>query len=79
MNILRKITAWLKTRHTLKQQAREREHYDIVQQRLQLREFKGQLYISIDRIPIIATGKDPIKDLDESRYTFYTYLNQSKI
>lgn len=81
MKCIQRVIAWFNARKADKVKAAKEYTARMVEERVQLREFKGGIYISIDDIPVVAVSshtKEAIPALDEARQTFLAYINQSK-
>ena len=81
MKYIQKVIAWVNARKADKIKATTEYTARIVKERVQLREFKGGIYISIDGIPIVSVSshiKEAIPALEEARQTYFSYINQSK-
>lgn len=81
MKYIQKVIAWVNARKADKVKATKEYTARIVKERVQLREFKGGIYISIDGIPIVSVSshtKEAIPALEEARQTYFSYINQSK-
>ena len=81
MKYIQKVIAWVNARKADKVKATKDYTERIVKERVQLREFKGGIYISIDGIPIVSVSshtKEAIPALEEARQTYFSYINQSK-
>ena len=81
MKYIQKVIAWVNARKADKVKAAKEYTTRMVKERVQLREFKGGIYISIDGIPIVSVSshtKEAIPALEEARQTYFAYINQSK-
>lgn len=79
MKSIQKVVAWFNARKAEKERMASERIIRVSEERVQLREFKGDIYIAIDGIPVVAvssTVKMPVSALEEARQTFRTYINQ---
>ena len=81
MEFIQRVVAWFNARKEDKIKAAKEYTTRMAKERVQLREFKGGIYISIDGIPIVSVSshtKEAIPALEEARQTYFSYINQSK-
>lgn len=79
MKSIQKVVAWFNARKAEKERMASERIIRVSEERVQLREFKGDIYIAIDDIPVVAvysTVKMAVPALEEARQTFRTYINQ---
>lgn len=79
MKYIQKVVAWLNARKAEKAKAMSALIAQEAEERVQLREFKGDIYISIDDIPVVAVSshvKTAVTALEEARQTFRTYITK---
>lgn len=79
MKYIQKVVAWLNARKAEKERIANERIVRASEERVQLREFKGDIYIAIDGIPVVAvssTSKMAVPALEEARQTFRTYITQ---
>lgn len=81
MKYIKKVIAWFNARKADKVKAAKEYTARMVEERVQLREFKSGIYIAIDGIPVVSVSshvKEAIPALEEARQTFLSYINLSK-
>lgn len=79
MKYIQKVVAWLNARKAKKERIANERIVRASEERVQLREFKGDIYIAIDGIPVFAvssTSKMAVPALEEARQTFRTYITK---
>lgn len=79
MKCLKKVVTWFNSRKEKKVKMANERTVQEAEERVQLREFKGDIYISIDDIPVVAVSshvKTAVPALEEARQTFRTYITQ---
>lgn len=77
MKYIQKVVAWFNARNEERARVESANVAREAEERVQLREFKGNIYITIDEIPVVAVSshiKDAISALEESRLTYRTYI-----
>ena len=81
MKYTQRVVAWIKARRTERERAENERIIRVSRERVQLREFNGEIYIALDKIPIVSVSshiKEAIPALEEVRQTLLSYINQSK-
>lgn len=79
MKYIQKVAAWFNARKAEKERIASERIVRASEKRVQLREFKGDIYIAIDDIPVVAvssTIKMAVPALEEARQTFRTYITK---
>lgn len=77
MKYIKKLIAWFNARNEERARVESANVAREAEERVQLREFKGNIYITIDEIPVVAVSshiKDAIAALEESRLTYRAYI-----
>lgn len=81
MKYIEKVTAWFKARKEEKVREANERNVRESEERVQLREFKGGIYIALDEIPVVAVSShinEAIEALEDVRKTVLQYINQPK-
>lgn len=79
MKYIKKVVAWFNARKAEKAKEMSALIAQEAEERVQLREFKGDIYISIDDIPVVAVSshvKTAVPALEEARQTFRAYITK---
>lgn len=73
-DICRLITSWKANRKTRKRCELNNKCYIEAERRIQYREFKGNLYVALDNIPLIHLNGINNDILKQCRETFQSYI-----
>lgn len=79
MKYIQRVVAWFNARKADKERVANERIVRVSEERVQLREFKGDIYITIDGIPVVAVSsnsKTAVPALEEARQTFRTYIKK---